>query len=133
MAAPKRTMQPKAPELGSFPLDHFRECKPEIDAYYKCLEAHDQLAPSCREPVKAYIQCRMNKGLMTAAPIETFNIPDTEFVVSKHRHESRVRDALRSGAVAASSPTLWESRYKREDLNEDDGYERPKSEDPKKK
>jgi cytochrome c oxidase assembly protein subunit 19 len=125
MVQPPQRIAPKAPELGSFPLDHFRECKPEIELYYRCLQANQNTVPLCRDQIRAYIQCRMDRGLMTKSDISAFGIPETEFVLSKTHKQDVIHDALRAGAVAAQVPTRWE-KFKRQDLEIDDGFERPK-------
>ncbi|KAF2233192.1 hypothetical protein EV356DRAFT_448859, partial [Viridothelium virens] len=61
------------PERGSFPLDHFGECKDIMQSYLRCLRAYrgtnDQ---ECRMLSKQYLQCRMDRNLM--APDEMKNL-----------------------------------------------------------
>jgi cytochrome c oxidase assembly protein subunit 19 len=124
MAAPPQPRQSaKAPELGSFPLDHFRECKNEVQEYYKCLESHDNLAPMCRDLVKKYLQCRMDRGLMNKADVDNFGLPNTDFVPTRMHREDLRRDAKRAGATAQLVGPVWESKFRSEDLKHDDGYE----------
>jgi len=52
------------PEKGSFPLDHFLECQTTVDAYKTCLSEHNNAAAYCHSLAKAYLQCRMDHGLM---------------------------------------------------------------------
>ena len=56
--------QNKAPDKGSFPLDHFHECQAEAKKYSKCVERHQNLPKRCKEYQKQYLECRMEKGLM---------------------------------------------------------------------
>nr|CCC94575.1 conserved hypothetical protein [Trypanosoma congolense IL3000] len=115
----------KAPDLGAFPLDHYRECKSQIEEYYMCLKKNDYVTPMCRDFVRDYLQCRMDRGLMKSADIEGFGIPNTEFVPTKqHRTDIRqqwLRQKMNQVTV------VWES-YRRDDLNVPDGYEREKGE-----
>ena len=60
----------KAPDKGSFPLDHFRECKEEVQKYDKCLIKFDMLPKRCRKYQKSYLECRMNNGLMERESME---------------------------------------------------------------
>eukprot|EP00669_Euglena_mutabilis_P010314 TRINITY_DN5066_c0_g1_i1.p1 TRINITY_DN5066_c0_g1~~TRINITY_DN5066_c0_g1_i1.p1 ORF type:complete len:158 (+),score=12.19 TRINITY_DN5066_c0_g1_i1:37-474(+) len=66
----------KPPEWGSFPLDHFAECRHTIEEYMKCLKENDYVGPNCRKEVKSYMQCRMDKGLMAKEPMENLGLPD---------------------------------------------------------
>ena len=120
--APKRPA-PKAPELGAFPLDHFRECKEEVGSYYQCLESNDRITPMCREFVKAYLKCRMDRGLMNKTEIDRFGIPNTEFVPSRMHKADSVKDAARAGGAAQWVPATWEKKFKNPELERDDGYE----------
>ena len=52
------------PDKGSFPLDHFHECRPIHDKYLRCLKANKNDNMSCRETSKEYMQCRMDRNLM---------------------------------------------------------------------
>lgn len=121
-APPPPRQQLKGPELGSFPLDHFRECKKEVEEYYRCLESHDHLAPMCRDLVKGYLKCRMDRGLMNKTD-SSFGLPETDFVPTRMHREDKVRDAKRAGATAQLVGPVWESKFRSEDLKTDDGYE----------
>ena len=59
-----KTKQGKAPDRGSFPLDHHSECKPEVQAFLKCLQSSGSEHVRCKQLSKAYLQCRMDKDLM---------------------------------------------------------------------
>lgn len=43
----------KAPEKGSFPLDHFHECKTFMEKYMACMKRESHTHASCREETKA--------------------------------------------------------------------------------
>lgn len=43
----------KAPEKGSFPLDHFHECKTFMEKYMACLKREANAHAACREETKA--------------------------------------------------------------------------------
>ncbi|KAK9839854.1 hypothetical protein WJX81_006333 [Elliptochloris bilobata] len=59
-----RGYQPKPPDKGVFPLDHFGECKAVKEQYLACLKEHANQAEGCRELAKAYLECRMERNLM---------------------------------------------------------------------
>ena len=114
---------PKAPQFGAFPLDHFRECKDEIVSYYTCLRDNDYLTPACRDPIRVYLQCRMDRGLMNPGDIEKFGIPQSEFVLTR-QHRSDMKNEIRKMKLNQVE-TQWKG-LTRDDLGVDDGYEKPK-------
>lgn len=59
-----RGYQPRAPEKGVFPLDHFGECKEVQQQYMACLKEHGGDAEACQAVAKRYLQCRMERNLM---------------------------------------------------------------------
>mmetsp|Transcript_23883 Transcript_23883/g.28885 ORF Transcript_23883/g.28885 Transcript_23883/m.28885 type:complete len:81 (+) Transcript_23883:279-521(+) len=70
--------QPKPPEKGVFPLDHFGECKPVMDDYMSCMKTSKGKADECRALSKAYLQCRMNKGLMAKQDLDVLGFADQD-------------------------------------------------------
>lgn len=54
----------KPPDKGSFPIDHFEECKDIHDKYMKCLQRNKNDNMSCRYISKEYLECRMAHNLM---------------------------------------------------------------------
>lgn len=56
--------KPTPPDRGSFPLDHYAECKDKMMAYMKCLRENSSVSTPCRDLSKQYLSCRMDKGLM---------------------------------------------------------------------
>ena len=123
---PSKRPPPKAPELGAFPLDHLRECRPEIQRYFKCLEAAEFLAPKCRDEVREYLHCRMGKGLMITQDISKFGLPSTDFVETRHVQKAIALEQRKTGIAAV--PVVGENRFY---SAFDDGYEAPKGEAPK--
>ncbi|WPT12052.1 Cytochrome c oxidase assembly protein COX19 [Picochlorum sp. SENEW3] len=65
-----RGYQPKPPEKGVFPLDHFGECTPEKEAYMQCLKESKNDAEECKEKAQKYLECRMSKSLMAQQDLE---------------------------------------------------------------
>ena len=77
----RKTLRPKAPDKGSFPLDHegtatcwfcdalshsvlqiyTGECKEFMQQYMECLKRRNNDNYLCRAESKAYLQCRMDK------------------------------------------------------------------------
>lgn len=54
----------KAPDRGSFPLDHFHECDVEAKNYSDCVVKHQLIPKRCRDYQVRYLECRMKSGLM---------------------------------------------------------------------
>ncbi|THV06051.1 hypothetical protein K435DRAFT_712052 [Dendrothele bispora CBS 962.96] len=52
------------PDRGSFPLDHYAECKEQMTIYMNCLRENSSTSSACRDLSKQYLDCRMQKGLM---------------------------------------------------------------------
>jgi len=52
------------PDKGSFPIDHENVCKGHMVDFLKCLRSNKFNNEECRHISKAYLQCRMDHGLM---------------------------------------------------------------------
>lgn len=59
-----------APEKGTFPLDHFRECKSFIDKYLECVNKHESMPKRCQKLQIEYLNCRMDHNLMKRESLE---------------------------------------------------------------
>lgn len=51
----------KAPDKGSFPLDHFKECNEEAMKYTECTMKFHMFPKKCRKLQQEYLQCRMDR------------------------------------------------------------------------
>ncbi|RFU35358.1 hypothetical protein B7463_g1013, partial [Scytalidium lignicola] len=57
--------KPVPPERGSFPLDHYGECKDVMTSYLACIKkVRGMNDPECRNLAKSYLSCRMDRNLM---------------------------------------------------------------------
>ena len=61
----------RAPDRGSFPLDHFEECREIAERYNDCITINEGVPKKCRQLQKDYMECRMGKGLMKREPLES--------------------------------------------------------------
>ncbi|KAF8506895.1 hypothetical protein F5888DRAFT_1569234, partial [Russula emetica] len=52
------------PDRGSFPLDHYGECKVFMTRYLECLKRNSSASSECRHLNRDYLDCRMKNGLM---------------------------------------------------------------------
>ncbi|SPO28675.1 related to COX19 - Cytochrome c oxidase assembly protein [Ustilago trichophora] len=64
------------PERGSFPLDHEGECKSVMQEYMNCIKYNKNDNGKCRHLSKAYLQCRMDKGLMEHDEMDNLGFKD---------------------------------------------------------
>uniref|UniRef100_A0A8C0QHH4 Cytochrome c oxidase assembly protein COX19 n=1 Tax=Canis lupus familiaris TaxID=9615 RepID=A0A8C0QHH4_CANLF len=71
-----KTFQPRPPDKGSFPLDHFGECKSFKEKFMKCLRDSKFENALCRKESKAYLECRMERQLMAQEPLEKLGFGD---------------------------------------------------------
>ncbi|KAH9836516.1 uncharacterized protein C8Q71DRAFT_835013 [Rhodofomes roseus] len=58
------SFQATPPDRGSFPLDHYGECKDHMKVYLDCLRKNASNSTPCRHLNRDYLDCRMNRGLM---------------------------------------------------------------------
>ncbi|XP_040311622.1 cytochrome c oxidase assembly protein COX19 isoform X1 [Herpailurus yagouaroundi] len=56
-----KSFQPRPPDKGSFPLDHFGECKSFKEKFMKCLRDNRFENALCRSESKDYLECRMER------------------------------------------------------------------------
>uniref|UniRef100_A0A8C0L765 Cytochrome c oxidase assembly factor COX19 n=1 Tax=Canis lupus dingo TaxID=286419 RepID=A0A8C0L765_CANLU len=69
-----KTFQPRPPDKGSFPLDHFGECKSFKEKFMKCLRDSKFENALCRKESKAYLECRMERQVH-ADTCDFWNLP----------------------------------------------------------
>ncbi|RKO94077.1 hypothetical protein BDK51DRAFT_12173, partial [Blyttiomyces helicus] len=60
----QRFSRPDPPERGAFPLDLGGVCTEVVKDYMECMRAAGGDNSKCRDMAKAYLRCRMDKGLM---------------------------------------------------------------------
>ncbi|XP_029804493.1 cytochrome c oxidase assembly protein COX19 isoform X2 [Suricata suricatta] len=71
-----KSFQPRPPDKGSFPLDHFGECKSFKEKFMKCLRDNRFENALCRNESKDYLECRMQRQLMAQEPLEKLGFGD---------------------------------------------------------
>ncbi|EEB06926.2 copper chaperone [Schizosaccharomyces japonicus yFS275] len=64
------------PERGSFPLDHYGECKEVMQRYLACLKANKTEQQKCRPLAKEYLQCRMDRELFGKDDMKNLGFKD---------------------------------------------------------
>ncbi|XP_034844113.1 cytochrome c oxidase assembly protein COX19 isoform X1 [Mirounga leonina] len=58
-----KSFQPRPPDKGSFPLDHFGECQSFKEEFMRCLRDRKFENALCRRESKAYLECRMQRSV----------------------------------------------------------------------
>ncbi|GMH46088.1 hypothetical protein BSKO_14052 [Bryopsis sp. KO-2023] len=93
-----RGFQPKPPEKGVFPLDHFGECSREMQGYLDCLKAEGQDANKCQQLSRLYLECRMQRDLMAEQDLDEVGL---DFVAKEGTSNSNVQEPESSRSKAA--------------------------------
>uniref|UniRef100_A0A3P9QCR3 Cytochrome c oxidase assembly protein COX19 n=2 Tax=Poecilia reticulata TaxID=8081 RepID=A0A3P9QCR3_POERE len=71
-----KSFKPRAPDKGSFPLDHFGECKAFKEKFMQCLRENTFDNSKCRLQSKDYLECRMDHQLMAREPLQKLGFKD---------------------------------------------------------
>lgn len=83
-----RSLAPRPPLKGSFPLDHLGECKPLAQLYAACLQEHSGTASKCRKLAREYLECRMSNGLMAEEELSRLGIsPESDISLLKNTED----------------------------------------------
>ena len=93
----------RAPERGSFPLDHGGTCKPQMIEFQKCMKQHKGGHAKCRSFSKTYLACRMDNELMARDDFKNLGVTKTaeEAALKVHRENGeRNRKKENKGFVA---------------------------------
>eukprot|EP00249_Psilotum_nudum_P036725 c850_g1_i1 orf=312-659(+) len=76
-----RGLQPIPPEKGVFPLDRDRLCQPEMQVYLSCLQDNSHEADKCRQLSKNYLECRMERNLMSKQDLSTLGFKEEDHIL----------------------------------------------------
>ncbi|XP_074051289.1 cytochrome c oxidase assembly protein COX19-like [Macrotis lagotis] len=71
-----KSFQPRPLDKGSFPLDHFGECKAFKEKFMKCLCDNNFENTLCRNESKEHLECRMQRQLMAQESLEKLGFKD---------------------------------------------------------
>ena len=78
MNAPaQRGLAARAPEKGSFPLDHGGTCKLPMKEFQNCIKTNKGSHAKCREFSKKYLSCRMEHNLMAKEELSDLGFTET--------------------------------------------------------
>ncbi|KAJ0393847.1 hypothetical protein P43SY_001710 [Pythium insidiosum] len=106
VSAPSQSKRP--PEKGVFPLDHDGECKPKMKEFLACIREHKASHIDCKHLSKAYLACRIERGLMQEEELE--NLGFHEKGMQKTRAPSYEGRKEEEGFVAGLG--VKKARYK---------------------
>lgn len=97
-----RGYQPRAPEKGVFPLDHFGECKQISQNYLTCLKENAGDASKCRDLSKLYLQCRMDRNLMAKQDLKElgFDADSRQQAAAQMNNATSNADKQKQGFIA---------------------------------
>ena len=117
MATPAaRSLQAHAPEKGVFPLDHFGECSAAQRAYMACVAGAESEVQPCRHLSKAYLECRMARGLMVEDDLTKLGFREGEPPAASPRPvtaRAEARAEERAGFVAGLRPLRTQASGKK--------------------
>lgn len=77
----------RPPQRGIFPLDHDAECKPFMEKYMSCLSKSDDVHHKCKELSKGYLQCRMDRQLMSRENLNNMGYAEDKAVVGAKEYD----------------------------------------------
>ncbi len=83
----QKHFQAKAPDKGSFPLDHEGECKSFMVKYMACLRENQMQNTKCRTESKEYLECRMNANLMVREDWSKLGFKEWNEKLKEHRQK----------------------------------------------
>ena len=74
----RQTPRGSPPDKGSFPLDHFGECKALMKTFMSCLKENEYNQRKCRVESREYLQCRMDNDLMVSEDLDDLGFNDNQ-------------------------------------------------------
>ncbi|XP_033124454.1 cytochrome c oxidase assembly protein COX19-like [Anneissia japonica] len=86
----QKSFKSRPPDKGSFPLDHEGECKDFKIRFMDCMQRSGQQSSECRLESKAYLECRMERDLMTREPLSKLGFAD---LVDKNASASKTTES----------------------------------------
>ncbi|KAG0016901.1 Cytochrome c oxidase assembly protein cox19 [Entomortierella chlamydospora] len=96
------TFSANPPDRGSFPLDHDGECSLFMKDYLACLKANQSNNGKCRDLSKRYLNCRMDKGLMTRDDFRNLGFQDEDDNTENNSHSSSATESAKNSSKEAS-------------------------------
>uniref|UniRef100_A0A7S1CGD2 CHCH domain-containing protein n=1 Tax=Bicosoecida sp. CB-2014 TaxID=1486930 RepID=A0A7S1CGD2_9STRA len=99
----QRGLAPTAPLKGVFPLDHDGECKPVMKRYLDCIRDHRSAHALCNDLSKAYLACRMDRGLMQHEDLRDIGFDDASTTSARRSFRADGSEGAASSAASAAA------------------------------
>jgi cytochrome c oxidase assembly protein subunit 19 len=99
-------VQIKPPERGVFALDHEGECKDAMKTYLACIRRKDVEGDHfpCKQLSRAYLQCRMDRDLMSKEDLDNLGLGDKrEYVRKQVTYGEKERKGFQAGLGVKAS------------------------------
>lgn len=109
MGSSKQVVRP--PQRGIFPLDHMAECRETMQRYLDCLQAHKDVHHQCRDLSRQYLECRMERGLMSRENLDDMGYGDDKRVEGAQEYDkAKERGGFTAGKHISSQEKWWFQR-----------------------
>lgn len=105
MGSGKQVVQP--PQRGIFPLDHMAECRETMEKYLDCLKDNKDLHHKCRDYSKDYLQCRMDRQLMSSENLDQLGFSEDARVEGAREYDNSKEKAGFIAGKHISKESKW--------------------------
>lgn len=101
----------RPPQKGIFPLDHYGECQSSMQDYVDCLQQHNDAHYQCRDLSRAYLECRMQVGLMARENMADLGYRDDTVVrnAREYDHAKEKAGYVAGKHIAKESKWWWQT------------------------
>lgn len=110
----------RPPQRGIFPLDHDAECKKFMEQYMTCLHSSNDVHHKCKDQSKAYLECRMEHGLMSKENLNHLGYSKEKQVVGAHEYDKAKEKAGFVAGKHIQKKTKWWFQSSKKDWVEQD-------------
>lgn len=110
MGSAKQVVQP--PQRGIFPLDHGAECRERMEIYLDCLRKNKDVHHKCRDYSKDYLQCRMDRQLMSPENMDQLGFAELNKVEGAREYDYAKENAgfIAGKHIFKKSKWWWQSK-----------------------
>jgi cytochrome c oxidase assembly protein subunit 19 len=98
----------RAPQRGIFPLDHYSECRPNMESYLQCLKENRDTHHKCKDLSKDYLQCRMDRELMSVENLDNMGYGHTVEGATEYDSAKEKAGFVAGKHISRESKWWWE-------------------------